>query len=351
LAYRADVFQQAGAAPPSTWEDYARLAVRLAQQENAGAPKSGDMFSVAEPWGTGWAGQTLLARAAAYVRHHDQYSDLFDFTTMKPLIDAPPFVRALEEMIAAAEHASPDALTFSPHDAYGAIATGHAAMAICWPPAAKEQSPATTDDASAQRPNAPAGEPDGVADKTGAKPEIRWTELPGSTEAYNVSSGRWEGRADEEPQRIPLLASAGRLGSVTRESSRSKAAFHVLALLSGTWSREVAPQSSATTVYRESHIAAPGDWYPIGADAQAAQSYAEAAEQAFSRGAWMFSPRIPGRDRYLAALDEAVRQALTKEASPQGALQAAAAKWQEITQELGEAKQRDAYQRNLGLEP
>jgi multiple sugar transport system substrate-binding protein len=357
VAYRADIFEQAGLAPPATWEEYDRAAKRLAQREGLDglAPaESGAWRAVAEPWGPGWAAQTFLARAAPYVRHHDQYSDLFDFTTMKPLIDAPPFVRALEEMVAMVDAASPDSMQFSPHDAYREIVAGKTGMALCWPPAAQAEPEKDTkpDQGSTVEPNANSGGQEKTPQENGlATPTIRWAEAPGSAEAYNASSGKWEKRSEQEPQRIPLLTIAGRLGSVTRESGRSKAAFHVLALLSGTWSRDVATQSRATTLFRESHVASPGDWYPEGADAGAAQSYAEAAEQSLSRGVWMFSPRIPGRDRYLAALDEAVRQALGKNASPQDALRNAAEQWQEITKELGETKQADAYQRNLGLEP
>ena len=62
------------------------------------------------------------------------------------------------------------------------------------------------------------------------------------------------------------------------------------------------------------------------------------------------APRIPGREKYLAALDDAVRRAVTEGATPQAALDDAAKRWRETTAELSEPAQRRAYRRCLGLE-
>jgi multiple sugar transport system substrate-binding protein len=334
LAYRADLLAPHGLAPPATWDEYHRAAARL---KEAGGESS--VAGTAEPWGPGWAGLTLLARAAPYARHQDQYSDLFDFSSMKPLIDGPPFVRALEQMAAVSESASPDALNLSPTDAFRLLAEGRAAMAIGWaPPAASEAV-------------SPEDGPSSHENQSQDAPVVRWTELPGSPDVYHGASKQWEQRGADEPQRIPLLAVAGRLGSVTRESSRSQAALHVLAILSAECSRDVAAASPAATLYRQSHLSTPSDWYPGTADEEAAASYAEAAQQSLSRGVWMFSPRIPGRERYLAALDDAVRKALQKELTPEAALAQAAKEWDAITDALDRSKQLLAYQHSLGLAP
>ncbi len=347
LAYRQDVLHQAGLQPPATWEEYQRLVAHLGQRENLGSlapPPSQPWFGTAEPWGPGWAGQTLLARAASSVRHHNQYSDLFDFTSMKPLIDGPPYVRALEQMVAAAAHSPPENNTFSPHDAYRALAKGQTALAICWP------EPSSSQDAgqNAEAQHAIAGQ---TLQSAPGEPEIRWIELPGSREVYSLNEAQWEPRGADEPIHVPLLAASGRLGSVTRESSRAKAALHVLAVLSGEWSSDIATRSSATTLYRQSHLASPAAWYPEGGDSEAVQSYAAVAHASLTRGVWMFSPRIPGRARYLDALDAGVRQALAGEATAQEALTDVAEKWREITADLGPEQQTAAYERSLGLEP
>ena len=60
--------------------------------------------------------------------------------------------------------------------------------------------------------------------------------------------------------------------------------------------------------------------------------------------------RIPGRDQYLLALDQAVADALAGQ-DARAALETAANRWREITTQLGLEKQRAAYRRSLGLAP
>ena len=62
------------------------------------------------------------------------------------------------------------------------------------------------------------------------------------------------------------------------------------------------------------------------------------------------SLRLPGRDEYLAALDAAVLSAISGDASPEEALAAASAKWQEITAAQGLERQQRALRRDLGHE-
>ena len=74
-------------------------------------------------------------------------------------------------------------------------------------------------------------------------------------------------------------------------------------------------------------------------------------QQTQSRPLWLCSPRFPGRDRYLAVLDDAVHEAVRGAKPPAECLQAAAERWQTITRELGVPAQRTAYLRSLCMEP
>ena len=103
--YRADLLEKLGRKPPKTWTEYNRLAALLSERKNLGeaAPAEGQPWQGAlEPLAPGWAGMTLLARAATYASYRSNFSVLFNIATMEPLIDGPPFVRALEELVAAA---------------------------------------------------------------------------------------------------------------------------------------------------------------------------------------------------------------------------------------------------------
>ena len=104
LAYRSDVFERLELTPPTTWSDYQRALARLSDRSARGeaAPRADQPRQAAlEPLGEGWAGQLLLARAAAYALHRDQISPLLDYSTLRPLVDQPPYVRALKELAAA----------------------------------------------------------------------------------------------------------------------------------------------------------------------------------------------------------------------------------------------------------
>jgi multiple sugar transport system substrate-binding protein len=377
LYYRADVFHRLGTSPPQTWREYQQLLPQLAshgaakvgesRQEgaiatdisgpegpgeadpNGGAPDVPSAgFSTVEPLAAGWASQVLLARAAPYARHRSQYSTLFDFTTMRPLIDGPPFVQALEDLVAAAEYGPPEPWTVTPAEARRLFSTSQAVMAISWPTRADDGANGPQD----------AHTPLGSRDAAKADPvdsrqsgvSVAFAQLPGSVEVYQFLDETWEERGPDEPQRVPLLAVAGRLGSVTREAPRSRNAFSVLAWLAGReWSGRISPASGSTTLFRSTHLSAPGSWVSPSLGDESARTYAELVAATQTGTTWLISLRVPGRCEYLAALDRAVHQALRKEAEPAQALRAAAVAWEETTDRLGRERQRAAYQRSIGV--
>ncbi|MCU0983176.1 MAG: extracellular solute-binding protein, partial [Pirellulaceae bacterium] len=103
LIYRPDMFEKLGVKPPESWQQYGERCAQLARSRDllVGSENGpGDWHAVAEPLGPGWASQVLLARAAAYARHRSYFATLFDLQSMEPLIASPPFVKALEELVA-----------------------------------------------------------------------------------------------------------------------------------------------------------------------------------------------------------------------------------------------------------
>jgi multiple sugar transport system substrate-binding protein len=337
LMYRSDLLELLDVAPPATWAEYQTLAQQLAERENLGdkAPAEGAWHAVAEPLGPGWASQMLLARAGGYARRRNRYSTLFDYNTMAPQIGEPPFVRALEELVAAAKLGPEQAGAMTPHDARRELLAGRAALAVCWP---------TNAPVAGQE---PFDEP--------VRFPVRFAELPGSPEVFEPGLG-WEQRTAEEDPRVPLLSTAGRLGSVALGSPRSRSAAGVLAWLARRRSvagvgQNAGPISAATSMYRSSQLQHAPLWVDSVLNEAAARSYASVVAQTHTRPTPLFSVRIPGRDRYLAALDEAVQSAIEGKQQPGDALSAAAAKWSEITKQIGVERQRIAYFRSLGLEP
>ena len=329
--YRADLLEGLGRRPPRTWAEYHALAELLSNREKLGdaAPADGKpWFGAVEPLGPGWAGTVLLARAAPYATHRENYSTLFDIDTMEPLIAGPPFVRALEELVADAALGPPEQLTYDPAAVRRAFWEGKCGLAVSWPTAA-------------QNGPLPAEQEIGVG----------FAELPGSVEVYDVGDRAWETRREDEEPYVPLLAGAGRMGTVTSKSQWPNAAFQLLFWLSDKqWSVEVSTASPATTLFRLSHLDTPQAWVEQQTPAAAAAEYAAATQQTLGRPQFLFALRIPGRAEYLAALDKAVGQAVRGNQTPQEALDEAAARWRQITQRLGPEPQRKAYWQSLGLE-
>ena len=180
--------------------------------------------------------------------------------------------------------------------------------------------------------------------------QIGFAELPGSTTVYNFAEGNWTPR-DEQAQQVPLLGVAGRLASPVRDARRPREAAEILALLSGAdWSAQFA-HSTATTLYRQSQMKTPGLWTDANLPRDTTDRYVKLVETTQSRPLYMTCIRIPGWQRYLTALDEAVVAACTGRKTSSEALAQVADAWQTITSELGLEAQRVAYTRSLGLEP
>jgi len=330
--YRADLLERLGTRPPRTWAEYRRLSEQLADRAKLGdlAPPAGAPWSgTLEPLGSGWAGLVLIARAAPYVTHRSNYSALFKIDTMEPLIDGPPFVQALEELVAVATSGPPDQLALDPAGVRRAFWQGRCGLALTWPTAADR----------------------------GPFPESRnlnvgFAELPGSNRAYNVSAGNWETRPPGEGSTSPLLGISGRMGVVTSVAPMEsrEAAFHLLMWLSSDqWNRHVSAASPMTTMFRHSDRDFPRAWVESPVSASAAAQYAEITASTLTGGQALFAPRLPGRSEYLAALDEAVHQAVRRQKRPLDALRQAGNRWREITARLGKEAQQRAYLHSLGL--
>lgn len=334
--YRKDLLDKLNREPPATWSEYQELAALLADRGKLGdaAPAADAGWSgTIEPLAEGWAGLTLLARAAAYAKHRNHFSTLFDMESMDPLIAGAPFVRALEELVAAKPFILDDALDASPQQVHEAFIGGRCGMALTWSSAAF----AGDDNASHTSPS-------------GDELDVGCVELPGSPQAFNPKAEQWDARREGESPRVPLVGIAGRLGSVTVTSEHPEAAFQLLAWLSGAeWSKRVATASGATTLFRRSQVDSSGEWVDSRLGAAGALAYAETVERSLSSADVFAGPRIDGRGRYLAALDQAVRDAVTGKISSEKALENAADEWRKITADLGLDQQRMAYRRSLGL--
>lgn len=320
LMYRKDVFERHELTPPATWDDYQKVIDQLSSEIDAS-----ELRQVAvEPLAPGWASTMLLARAAAYARQRSRYWTLFDYATMEPMIDGPPFQRALEELVAAAREQKHTTI-FTPREARRDLLAGRSLMALTW---ASANDDAVTDDSA----------------------DIGFSPVPGSRQVYSLSSNDWE-TLDDRIVRVPLFGFDGRLGSVLTSSVSPHDAFNFLAWLTGKKrSATICSKSSHTAPFRQSHNSKVQLWVGDSTSSEQANEYSSVVNSMKRESLTMQAPRIPGRDQYMQALDQAVTETLHG-IDAVAALNTAANRWREITEQLGVDKQRAAYKRSLGLEP
>ena len=328
LVYRADIFEKLKIEPPQTWTEYDALAVRLANRAELGdlAPAADVPWrGAAVPLAPGYAGQLLLARSAAYAGHKEQISPLLELTTLKGLVHQPPYEKALTEM-AAAEKLNGTLPPLNPAEAYREICQGHCAMAITWPTSAIK-----------------------VATATDKSQTLGFAELPGAREVYDFGGQKWQERGADEETRVPLLAVSGRMVSVTSTSSEQTAAENMAAWLVGSEvAAQISPANPNTTLFRISQEPDAGQWMGNVSE-NGKRQYVAVLRQSQERPQFSLGIRLPGRLDYLAALDQAVLDALQGKKSPEESLAAAAAAWDKITAARGLESQKVALERSLGL--
>lgn len=330
--YRRDLFEKHGQSPPETWAQFQQVAAFFQARENLGAeapapdrPWSGALIPLSE----GWAAGSLLAWSAAYAKHPDNYSSLFELQTARPLIDGPPFVRALDELRALHPDALKACLTLDVAGAWREIVAGHCAMALTWPP-----------------PSRAAGD---SSDKEHAG-ELAFMPLPGAADVYSLGDKAWRKRDAQDDPRVNVLGLAGRLGAIGQGAARPEAAARLLAWLSGiNWSDQVSTSSAAATLFRHSHVKRAEAWAAAPATPAEASQYAQTVSDAQAGQDAIGALRLPGRAEYIKALDAAVRRAAQGELESQAALDEAAKEWSRVTQELGEESQRAAWRNSVGL--
>ena len=326
LLFRADLLAKQKLRPPETWAEYQKVADAFRMKPVEVTADDQAWQATAEPLAAGSGGELLLARAAASAVHRDQLSPLMSLDSLEPLIAGPPFVRALEALVASQPADRKEQKLLTPADCYAKFQAGECVLAITWP-TMFAQPPATM-----------------------LRPEqIGLSLLPGSSEVFNPAAKQWEAIAAADSAHVPFLNSAGRVASVSRASAQPRVATQFLLWLSGPkLSGRIASHSATTVPFRTSHFQNANTWQPPTPVALLAQ-YGELITTTQENPRRLVSPRIPGSMQYLAALDQAVASAVSQEKSAADALTSAAEEWNKITETLGRSKQQRALRRSLGL--
>lgn len=257
----------------------------------------------------------------------------FDPKTMKPLLESPGHVRALEKLV--------DLLQFGPRDMLGwdlgkswdHFLSGRAALTFTWGDLG-----ALAQDEGSQ-----------VKGKVGAAP------LPGTGEYYSVAQRQWIRTG--APNRVGNTTGGSWAGVISKDSKAPAATYYLLALLA---TREKSMVYAARgwdgiDLGRRFHFLPPDGnakietYLQAGWDEADIRDYSRAYFDNFSNKLQLPYLRIPGAYSYWQALDLHLAEAEAGQSSPAAALKAAAIDFEEITLRLGRERQRRAYRTSLGL--
>ncbi len=272
----------------------------------------------AEPLAPGWAALAFLSRAAS------QTSGvwLFDRQSLQPTLNAPPYLRALQQL-AADRAAYPDQL-MTPSEVWQALAAGQLRLGIGWPTQLEEP----------------------TAESAAQLSRLQMQPLPKGDEVY-VDGWQPPGAA---PIR-PVLSHHGRMGLIASSCRQTSIARSFLAWLV---SRETHAQMSANS---DLFAAIRGrsmqsDEAEAGLLTRAdpwRERYDEWLVNTLTTGEVLPSLRLPGAETYYAELDAAVLEVLAGKLEPAAALTRTTQRWEALTEQLGRQKQLSAWRQSQGM--
>jgi multiple sugar transport system substrate-binding protein len=315
---------------PKTWQQVQAATKFLKGKKVAGKDAYG-YLDAPKPWG-GFCFYFLGSRATAYAKHPDDKAWLFDVDTMKPRVNNPAWVRAIQDVI--------DALPYEPADQLGAdpnttgfqqFLGGTGSMLVWW---GDIGSNAKTNDASV------------IGDVCG------FDILPGSDDVYNSKAGKWETLASG-PNYAPNLAYLGWgvyvMARVDSDSKKRKAAWSAAAHLGGkNLSLWTAAYPSGFQPYRNSHHNIE-EWVAAGYDKAFITNYLDSQFNSYNHPNGAIEPRIPGIFQYYSVAEDELAKTFAGKTDAQTGANNIAAAWEKLTDQLGREKQIALYKGSLGV--
>lgn len=293
--------------PPDTWEQYLDIAeffTREAGETLAGEVLAADFYGTAEFGARGFSYAWWLARFGSL-------GGVYFDEDMRPMINSPAGVQALDHFKESLRFAPPDVLAFGYEEVKVAYLEGMTAMVIQWSDIQKKaQDPRISD----------------IVDRSGI------ALIPGSMVG------------DEIVRTAPMPV--GRVLAVPATARNPEAAYLVARHLSVETSlHDVSSPETGLDPYRKSHFANPEAFAALLGTTEIARAYLEVVGANLAHG--FPELNIPGAATYLDTLDLYISKALAGELTSQAALDAAAAEWDAITTRLGAETQKEIWLRTV----
>jgi multiple sugar transport system substrate-binding protein len=340
LSYRKDYFTDpaiTGATGmtelPLTWADVDAFTKKVKGQTDplTGLEAYGFLDPLKYQWG-GFGFYFLGDRAAAYGKHPNDPAWLFDPDTMKPRVNNPAWVQAIQDVmdLVAADAYPPDQVNADPNTtAFQQFLAGTGSM-VCW--WGDVGSNARTSDSSV------------VGDVVG------FSINPGAEKVYNSNTGEWEETQNFAPNLAYLGWGVYVTSRVSGDDKKRKAAWSAAAHLGGKdLSLWTVAYPSGFQPYRNSHFNY-DEWEAAGYDRDFIEDYLGSNRDSYNHPNGAIEPRIPGIFQYYSVgEDELVKGLAGQYGSAQETADAIAAAWEKITDQIGRESQIALYKASLGM--
>ncbi|HWL69352.1 MAG TPA: ABC transporter substrate-binding protein [Geminicoccus sp.] len=315
---------------PRTWQQVQAVTKFLKGKQVAGQDAYGYLDPL-KPWG-GFGFYFLASRATAYAKHPDDKAWLFDVDTMKPRINNPAWVRAIQDVLDVLPDQPADQLNADPNTTgFQQFLFGTGSMLSWW---GDIGSNARTSDSS-------------VIGET-----IGFDILPGSDDVYNSKTGQWDKLADG-PSFAPNMAYIGWgiyvMARVDGDAKKHKAAWSAAAHLGGKdLSLWTSAYPSGFQPYRKSHFNI-AEWTEAGYDEAFISGYLASQSNSYNHPNAAIEPRIPGIFQYYSVAEDELAKVFAGQVDAQTGADNIAAAWEKITDSIGREQQIKLYQASLGL--
>ncbi|MDE2914614.1 MAG: extracellular solute-binding protein [Paracoccaceae bacterium] len=319
-------------APPTTWSEVNAHSKFLVGKTD---PLTGlDAHGFLDPL-KGWGGfgfYFLEDRATGYAKHPDDPAWLFDPETMKPRVNNPAFVRAIQEVMDLIDAGAypADQINADPGTtAFQQFLAGTGGALTWW---GDVGSNARTSDTSV------------VGDVVG------FDIIPAGDAVWNSRTGAWEEGVNEAPNMAYIGWGVYVMATVDSDSKRQKAAWSAAAHLGGKdLSLWASAYPSGFQPYRNSHFRYE-EWEEAGYDRAFVEDYLGSNADSYNHSNAAIEPRIPGIFQYYSvAEDELAKGFASQYGSAQETADAIAAAWENITDQIGRDNQIKLYKASLGM--
>ncbi|MDQ0473083.1 ABC transporter substrate-binding protein [Labrys wisconsinensis] len=341
--YRTDVFADADLAKawkaagnttdwavPKTWQQVQAVTKFLKTQKFQGKEVYG-YLDAPKAWG-GFGFYFLGSRASAYAKHPDDKAWLFDIDTMKPRVNNPAWVRAIQDVVDALPAEPADQLNADPGTTgFQQFLAGTGSMLSWW---------------------GDIGQIANTSDTSVIGNVVGFDILPGSDDVYNAKTGQWD-KLPSGPNHAPNCAYLGWgvyvMARVDGDEKKHKAAWSAAAHLGGKdLSLWTVMYPSGFQVHRMSHFNL-DEWIGAGYNKDYISSYLASQSGSYNHPNRAIEPRIPGIFQYYSLAEDELAKIFAGKVDAKTGADNIAAAWEKLTDQIGRDKQIALYKASLGI--